>query len=296
MRKLWLIAGASIGFVLGSKSGSGFYDALAAKGRDLKGRPEVRDILDQAGNAAHDEAHRLADLAKERVANVGHSDDDESQAEARRDQHPGNQWHHQGFTRDGGCEPALTRRFPTDSFHHASDRCVAPGASGRQTPGSGATEEAESRDHLASSACTISPRGRRSLHSIQSGLARSSTSRGDQGPMSETPFSVSVGTTERCAVVSVVGEVDVATAPGLRDQLNESMTFELPILVVDMLQTTFLDSTGLGILIETMKEAESRGTSLRIVASDPRLLKVFTITGLTETFDIRSTRQEAGVE
>jgi hypothetical protein len=89
MRKLWLIAGASIGFVLGSKSGSGFYDALAAKGRDLKGRPEVRDILDQAGNAAHDEAHRLADLAKERVANVGHSDDDESQAEARATNTPG---------------------------------------------------------------------------------------------------------------------------------------------------------------------------------------------------------------
>jgi anti-sigma B factor antagonist len=114
--------------------------------------------------------------------------------------------------------------------------------------------------------------------------------------MSETAFSVSVETTERCAVVSVVGEVDVATAPGLRDQLNESMALGLPILVVDMLQTTFLDSTGLGILIETMKETESRGTSLRIVASDPRLLKVFTITGLTESFDIRTTRQEAGVE
>jgi hypothetical protein len=81
MRKLWLIAGLGIGFVLGSKSGTGFYDALVAKGRALKSRPEVRDILDEVGSTAHDEAHRLANQAKERVTNVGHSDDDASRTE-----------------------------------------------------------------------------------------------------------------------------------------------------------------------------------------------------------------------
>lgn len=114
--------------------------------------------------------------------------------------------------------------------------------------------------------------------------------------MSETAFSISVESAQSYVAVSVVGEVDVATAPLLRDRLNEAMALGLPILVVDMLQTTFIDSTGLGILIETMKRAESGGTTLRVVASDPRLLKVFTITGLTESFDIRSTREEAVVE
>lgn len=114
--------------------------------------------------------------------------------------------------------------------------------------------------------------------------------------MPEAEFSTSLETTERCAVVSVVGEIDVATVPSFRERLSESLGSGLPTLVIDMLGTTFIDSTGLGALIDTKRQAESVGTTLRVVASDPRLLKVFAITGLAESFDIRSSREEAIAE
>jgi anti-sigma B factor antagonist len=109
----------------------------------------------------------------------------------------------------------------------------------------------------------------------------------------EDRFSVSVGPDEGCTVVSVAGEVDVATAPELRDRLLEVISGDPPLLVVDLLDVTFIDSTALAVLIEALKQSDAKGAVMRIVASEPRILKVFSITGLTEIFAIRSTRQEA---
>ncbi len=111
--------------------------------------------------------------------------------------------------------------------------------------------------------------------------------------MLENTFSISVESTGRCSVVSVVGEVDVATAPDLRHRLNEPIDDGSPLLVVDLLGVTFIDSTGLGALIEALKHAQSNDATMRIVVSEPRILKVFKITGLTEVFEIRASREEA---
>lgn len=106
-------------------------------------------------------------------------------------------------------------------------------------------------------------------------------------------FSVSVETDDRCPIVSVAGEVDLATAPDLRDRLHEVMDDKPRVLVVDLLQVTFIDSTALGVLIDAWKQSETMGAAMRIVVSEPRILKVFTITGLTDIFTIRASRQEA---
>jgi anti-sigma B factor antagonist len=106
-------------------------------------------------------------------------------------------------------------------------------------------------------------------------------------------FSVSVETDDRCSIVSVAGEVDLATAPDLRDRLHEVMDDKPRVLVVDLLQVTFIDSTALGVLIDAWKQSETMGAAMRSVVSEPRILKVFTITGLTDIFTIRASRQEA---
>lgn len=73
MRKLWFFAGATIGFVLGSRSGTGFYNSLQARRRSLTARPEVRDVLDEAASSAHDQAQHLAEVVNERVSDVAES-------------------------------------------------------------------------------------------------------------------------------------------------------------------------------------------------------------------------------
>lgn len=95
-------------------------------------------------------------------------------------------------------------------------------------------------------------------------------------------------------VVSVSGEVDVATAPALRDRLaSVADGADGRPVVVDLSGVTFIDSTGLGVLIGARKRCEDDGCALRIVILEPRILKVFDITGLTELFSIHPTLNAA---
>ena len=65
------------------------------------------------------------------------------------------------------------------------------------------------------------------------------------------------------------------------------------VVVVDLLGVTFMDSTALGVLISALKRCRDLGGTMRIVVSDPRVLKVFEITGLTELFSIFPTVDRA---
>lgn len=88
-------------------------------------------------------------------------------------------------------------------------------------------------------------------------------------------------------VVAVSGEVDVATAPDLREHLASiAESGDGRPVVVDLSGVTFIDSTGLGVLISTRKRCEDDARPLAIVIVEPRILKVFEITGLTELFAI----------
>jgi anti-sigma B factor antagonist len=92
--------------------------------------------------------------------------------------------------------------------------------------------------------------------------------------------------------LSVTGEIDVATAPALRERIDGVIEAGV-VLVVDLLGVSFLDSTALGVLIAAHKRCEESGTVLRIVVSEPRLVKIFEITGLTELLTIVPTLDQA---
>lgn len=94
-------------------------------------------------------------------------------------------------------------------------------------------------------------------------------------------------------VVSVAGEIDVYTAPKLRDLITELVSDEAYHLVVDMTGVEFLDSTGLGVLVGGLKKVRSHDGSLQLVCSSPRLLKIFRITGLSKVFVIHDTVEAA---
>nr|WP_269327071.1 STAS domain-containing protein [Kineosporia mesophila] len=97
-------------------------------------------------------------------------------------------------------------------------------------------------------------------------------------------------------VISVAGEIDVYTAPTLRERLNELVTDGEYHLVVDMGGVDFLDSTGLGVLVGGLKRARSHDGSLRLVCDQEKILKVFRITGLTKVFPIHASLEEALAE
>jgi len=87
-------------------------------------------------------------------------------------------------------------------------------------------------------------------------------------------------------VVVVGGEVDVYTAPKLREQLVDLVNTGHHHLIVDLEAVEFLDSTGLGVLVGGLKRVRAHDGSLRLVCSQERILKIFRITGLTKVFPI----------
>ena len=94
-------------------------------------------------------------------------------------------------------------------------------------------------------------------------------------------------------VVQVVGEIDVYTAPQLRERLDHEIEAGRHDLVVDLSGVSFMDSTGLGVLVGRLKQIRLNDGSMRLVCAHDRVLKVFVITGLDKVFAIYPTVGEA---
>lgn len=90
------------------------------------------------------------------------------------------------------------------------------------------------------------------------------------------------------SIVEVGGEVDVATAPRLREQLIALVNDQRYHLVVSLEAVDFIDSTGLGVLISGLKRVRTHGGRFSLVCTEPRILKVFEITGLLAVFNVCS--------
>jgi anti-sigma B factor antagonist len=114
-------------------------------------------------------------------------------------------------------------------------------------------------------------------------------------PRSEHAVDLSFSTTDQggVAVVQVGGEVDVYTAPQLRTALDEHIGRGHTRLVIDLDGVQFLDSTGLGVLVGRLKLVRTRDGWVRIVCTNERILRVFTITGLDKVFPIHDTIEDA---
>ena len=107
-------------------------------------------------------------------------------------------------------------------------------------------------------------------------------------------FDVAESERDGTPVLSVRGEVDVSTAPELRERLLAlADRAGGTIAVVDLSAVSFVDSTALGVLVSGVKRLRSGGGDLRLVVTQPRIAKVFEITGLTDVFKIYSSADEA---
>jgi anti-sigma B factor antagonist len=91
-----------------------------------------------------------------------------------------------------------------------------------------------------------------------------------------------VGPIGDCAVLQVTGEVDIHTAPMLREQIRELAARGAVHLIADLGQVDFLDATGLAALVGGLKRLRQADGSLVLVIATPRILRIFQITGLTK--------------
>ena len=94
-------------------------------------------------------------------------------------------------------------------------------------------------------------------------------------------------------VIDVQGEIDMYTAPRLRELLIDLVSKGSYQLVVNLDTVGFLDSIGLGVLVGGLKRVRAHDGSLDLVCTQQRILKIFRITGLTEVFGIYQTVDQA---
>ena len=94
-------------------------------------------------------------------------------------------------------------------------------------------------------------------------------------------------------VVTASGELDSHAAPTLEALLSPLSRRSECDLVVDLAAVSFLDSTGLGVLVATLKHVLESEGRLDVVVATPRVLKVFTLTGLDVVIPLHTTLESA---
>jgi anti-sigma B factor antagonist len=94
------------------------------------------------------------------------------------------------------------------------------------------------------------------------------------------------------AVLAVGGEIDLSTAPKLKEALQELVEGPKTVIVA-LSQTEYLDSTALGVLVGGLKRKRERGGELKLAGLAPRVRRVFDITRLSGVFEIYASVEEA---
>lgn len=94
-------------------------------------------------------------------------------------------------------------------------------------------------------------------------------------------------------IIELTGEVDVYTAPQLKQQMIVLLEGGARALIVDLTKVEYLDSTALGVLIGGLKRLRERDGNVVLVCPSPRIRRVFEITGLDKIFDIYETQADA---
>jgi len=109
----------------------------------------------------------------------------------------------------------------------------------------------------------------------------------DLGSVTGTPpLQVLVGRTEACTRVIVAGELDDATAAVLSDRLREVLIDLSGDVVIDIGLLTFIDSSGLSLLVTFHKHVRSLGATLIVTDPTPMARRLFEITGLDRVLTI----------
>ncbi len=96
-----------------------------------------------------------------------------------------------------------------------------------------------------------------------------------------------------CPILQMAGEVDAYTCEQFRQAVLESLNGDVDNVILVMHDVDYIDSTGLGALVAGLKRAVDRNARISLVCSNPRVRRVFEITGLEKVFPMYRSVQDA---
>ena len=86
----------------------------------------------------------------------------------------------------------------------------------------------------------------------------------------------------------IEGEIDSHTAPILKGELEVIALSDGLIIELDLSKVTYMDSSGLGVLVAFYKRVIKENTSLKLINPSERIMRMFNITGLSQFMDIEN--------
>src|SRR5699024_7432990 len=90
-------------------------------------------------------------------------------------------------------------------------------------------------------------------------------------------------------IVKLTGEIDVYTAPELKEKLLPLTEESGNDVQIDLANTTYLDSTGLGVFISAYKSTKEHQSHMELIHVKDRVLRLFKVTGLDEIMNLNTT-------
>jgi len=91
---------------------------------------------------------------------------------------------------------------------------------------------------------------------------------------------------EKCWNVKICGEIDIYNAAQLKEELTDAVSETMSNMVIDCYNLTYIDSTGLGVLISVLKKLKEQGYGIKIMNLKPHIYKIFELTDLQRLFEI----------
>jgi anti-anti-sigma factor len=106
----------------------------------------------------------------------------------------------------------------------------------------------------------------------------------------EPHFQVEVSSGGRTAVLRLFGELDVSSSAALEDELRRVGASS--VIVLDLQELEFIDSTGLGVLVKTHQRMRDDGLQLAVVKGNGQVRRLLELTGLDQQLTIVDSAEE----
>jgi anti-sigma B factor antagonist len=98
----------------------------------------------------------------------------------------------------------------------------------------------------------------------------------------QSHFRLEVRSQGRSTVIAVSGELDLASSPALQEELDRVSASDSDMVIIDLRELDFMDSTGLSVLVRAHQRAEEQGRRLAMVKGPQQVQRLLTLTGVAD--------------
>jgi anti-sigma B factor antagonist len=108
----------------------------------------------------------------------------------------------------------------------------------------------------------------------------------------QSRFRVDVHNDAGAAVIVVGGELDLATSPALKEEIDNALRSDAETVILDLRELEFMDSTGLSVLVRAHHAAEESQRRLYLVRGPSQVQRLLTLTGVEDRLAVLDTPED----